>query len=327
VADEDRFSLDRSIEHLAGYADPGGYPSFQAGEIVREGAPALAHTRYLLAGLEKRNPETAGRFLAKLMRTAPESWQRALLGGPLPANQPLGVVMERAPAVTVGPVPEDATLSAGTDDGDREPPTPDPTGPEASPEENRPAITEPPTTGEPDKPEANRPALQAPITPTDRAVHPRELFGRLGFEPEGPGIYQESLGSPLEAMKAKEMANEATQATEDMIRAGHFSKEDRHNGRADAFRHAYWNFRMAQEIGQDAAKRFSDAYERSNPNDAGERLMDLLNNHVGRNLARDDKNAGRPAKEILLDAVRNGELQTKPMHVPSGQRWVPHDDR
>jgi hypothetical protein len=96
VADEDRFSLDRSIEHLAGYADPGGYPSFQAGEIVREGAPALARTRYLLAGLEKRNPETAGRFLARLLRNAPEDWRRALLGGPLPDKRPLGAMMERA---------------------------------------------------------------------------------------------------------------------------------------------------------------------------------------------------------------------------------------
>ena len=48
VADEDRFSLDRSIEHLAGYSDPGGYPGFQSREILKEGGPALARTRYLL---------------------------------------------------------------------------------------------------------------------------------------------------------------------------------------------------------------------------------------------------------------------------------------
>ena len=63
------------------------------------------------------------------------------------------------------------------------------------------------------------------------------------------------------------------------------------------------------------AKRFGDGHEISAPNDDSERLMDLYNNHVGRQLALNLKNRGRPANEVILEALRNGLLRTKPFRV------------
>ena len=66
---------------------------------------------------------------------------------------------------------------------------------------------------------------------------------------------------------------------------------------------------MTQEIGAEAAKRFGDGHEISHPNDHGERLMDLFNNHVGRQLALDRASKGRPPAEVIREAIERGQLQ------------------
>lgn len=40
--------------------------------------------------------------------------------------------------------------------------------------------------------------------------------------------------------------------------------------------------------------------------------MDLYNNNVGRRLALDPANRGRQAEEVILEAIQNGKLQTRP---------------
>ena len=99
--------------------------------------------------------------------------------------------------------------------------------------------------------------------------------------------------------------------TEELVKDGTFSQESLHNGEADAFRHAYWSYLMAQELGPDFAKRITDAYEGSTENPESEELMDLYNNHVARQLALDPKNRGRPADEVVLEALRSGLLQVR----------------
>lgn len=59
------------------------------------------------------------------------------------------------------------------------------------------------------------------------------------------------------------------------------------DGRGDAFRHALWNYRMAQALGKEQAKKFADAYEVDGLRNGADRravAMDLFNNNVGRNL-------------------------------------------
>jgi hypothetical protein len=54
-------------------------------------------------------------------------------------------------------------------------------------------------------------------------------------------------------------------------------------GKADAFRHAYWNLLMAKCCGLDWARDFSTAHE-SETTDLDDKTMDLNNNEVGRNI-------------------------------------------
>ena len=39
--------------------------------------------------------------------------------------------------------------------------------------------------------------------------------------------------------------------------------------------------------------------------------MDLFNNNVGRRLALDPANKGRPAEDVILDAMKKGQLQAQ----------------
>ena len=89
---------------------------------------------------------------------------------------------------------------------------------------------------------------------------------------------------------------------------------------------------MTREFGLRAAKGIGDAHERAGKYDAPdvydlnrkarsirngpeERLMDLFNNHAGRALAMDPRNAGRSGIEVILEAARDGVLQTRPFNL------------
>ena len=92
------------------------------------------------------------------------------------------------------------------------------------------------------------------------------------------------------------------------------------DGEGDGFRHALWSYMMTKDLGADTAKTIGDGHERSGVDSDGACLMDLYNNAVGRQLALDPANRGRPDQEVIRDAIRNGQLQTRPFEVrgPSG---------
>jgi hypothetical protein len=89
-----------------------------------------------------------------------------------------------------------------------------------------------------------------------------------------------------------------------------------HNDEQDAFRHAYFSYRLAEEVGGRVAKIWGDAHERSDPNPAGERVMDLYNNHVGRTLQANSKGTKAAAHGpvfVVLNALTTGALMTRPL--------------
>lgn len=87
------------------------------------------------------------------------------------------------------------------------------------------------------------------------------------------------------------------------------------NGEGDAFRHALWAYKMAKDIGDGAARTFGDSHERNDQPD-GERLMDLYNNAIGRQLATDPRNKDRSDEEVIREAIKAGRLQTRPFNIP-----------
>jgi len=94
------------------------------------------------------------------------------------------------------------------------------------------------------------------------------------------------------------------------------------NDEADAYRHALWSYRMTVELGTDIAKTVGDAHERTRPNSDEELLLDLFENRIGRLLANDPANAGRPAEAVVPEALEEGLLRTRPFFsyrgAPSG---------
>ncbi len=71
------------------------------------------------------------------------------------------------------------------------------------------------------------------------------------------------------------------------------------------------------------AKDFGDAHERSVANPTPERLMDLYNNKVGRDLAADPDNTGRDGREVIREAIRDGKLRTKPFETNEPRSPMP----
>lgn len=80
---------------------------------------------------------------------------------------------------------------------------------------------------------------------------------------------------PWDSYKAYQIAQESLKAAQNTGLPG------LHNGPADAWRHCYWNCRMAKEIGADQAETVSNNHEEDNPGPEIESTMDLHNNRVG----------------------------------------------
>ncbi len=146
--------------------------------------------------------------------------------------------------------------------------------------------------------------------PTLSPVIRDELFDELEFDPKGPTELAVAILNPLDALEGDRLSDDAKDMTKNL-----FPGAVLRNNKAEAFRHALWSFLMTRELRPEMAKRFDDAHEITRPNPDDERLMDLYNNHMGRVLALDPKNKGRPAEDVIIEAIRDRQLQTLPFTV------------
>ena len=108
----------------------------------------------------------------------------------------------------------------------------------------------------------------------------------------------------------------------DMSKVGYSST---HNNEADAFKHTYMQWYMVENFGEFIAKFYGNLHEYNDTPNApkGERNMDLWNNSVGREIARElnknheyknksDEEKSEIVSEIIVRKMKNGELITSP---------------
>ena len=100
-----------------------------------------------------------------------------------------------------------------------------------------------------------------------------------------------------------------------------------HNNVCDAFRHSYFNYRLSIEMdelflvnGITEAKAWGDAHEISSVNEFPERIMDLINNDVGRRLSEENPcpsaNRNNPdpcAINVIRNAIDAGRMASSPV--------------
>lgn len=155
-------------------------------------------------------------------------------------------------------------------------------------------------------------------------VNPVEMFRHFDFDPHGPTERDLAFTMAPDALTAFRQGVTSWIAAELLkARKGELPIADPNNVTAveeavDAFRHALWNYRMAKSLGSDKAKQFGDAYERHTDNPLGDRLMDLHNNKVGRQLAAEERNRSRPDEEVILEALGAGKLRLRPYLIADG---------
>ncbi len=142
-----------------------------------------------------------------------------------------------------------------------------------------------------------------------------EFYKILKFNPNGESLRLVALKDPLGAFHAKSVKEETVVITSKL-----FPNLDAYDNEADAFRHAYFSFRLSQEIGESRAKRFTDAYEIHHINKMGSRCMDLWNNREGREMNSAIKNLTKFDKKILaesevLKAIRMKKLALRPFQI------------
>jgi hypothetical protein len=83
-----------------------------------------------------------------------------------------------------------------------------------------------------------------------------------------------------------------------------------HNGKADAYRHAFWSARDTADFGLFITKLFTDAHEWKSCNDAKETEMDFFNNAQGRNIGHDFNilTTDSTISNTILTAIYSGSL-------------------
>ncbi|NVK20145.1 MAG: hypothetical protein HWE30_15715 [Methylocystaceae bacterium] len=153
---------------------------------------------------------------------------------------------------------------------------------------------------------------------TDEPMSPYDAYEEFDFDPRGDGQKMFGVKNPIDGGRAYLDANTANEVTSKL-----FKGVKPHNNEADAFRHAYWSYLMTQNIGADKAKHAGNSHEITEENTEGERLMDLYNNRIGRQLALDPKNKGRPAEEVIREAIKDGKLRTSPFKILGERDYVP----
>lgn len=87
---------------------------------------------------------------------------------------------------------------------------------------------------------------------------------------------------PFQALIHVKNSNLALTKAQELVAAGTLTHI--HNGRADAYRHAFWNARDTADFGSFFTKLFTDAHEWNSCDNTLECAMDLFNNQKGRTL-------------------------------------------
>ncbi|MFC3493543.1 DUF6973 domain-containing protein [Glycomyces rhizosphaerae] len=132
-------------------------------------------------------------------------------------------------------------------------------------------------------------------------------------DPHGHEEYGSDLGEiwncvwavgPIDCGTAKGAATDAENATVEEVNAGVFDYDSMHNGKADAFRHCYWNALMVDRIDYEQAEAVATAHEEKPGQPFEEKLMDLENNHFGRNIG-----AATPSEQAARDSCRYHAVQ------------------
>lgn len=151
------------------------------------------------------------------------------------------------------------------------------------------------------------------LKPTTAPIRPTDYYRDLGFDPNGPGEWEMLRNHPVDTLRARLIADEARN---EAIRQYENNDISLTIGEGDAYRHGLWSYKMAKELGPDKAKDYGDAHEISSPNNDGDRLKDVYNNAVGRELALDPSNHGKSDSEVIKQAIRQGKFQIDPFNVP-----------
>jgi Domain of unknown function (DUF6973) len=155
--------------------------------------------------------------------------------------------------------------------------------------------------------------------PRDTPVDETKMLNTLDFDAGGASERQVLLQHPFDTFRVNSAADESIKAAIDR-----FTRPELENGPGDAFRHALWSYKLTRTLGAERAKAFTDSHEISNPNSRDVRLMDLYNNSVGRRLAADPDNHSKQDEAVILEALKRGELQEKPVLIASGTQLSPN---
>lgn len=165
---------------------------------------------------------------------------------------------------------------------------------------------------------------QAPkIKPNGEPVSPEDIFRLVDFDSDGPDDVGNALRRMPSVFRLNLVSGKATNTAKRLFPGAASLDNPR-----DAFRHAYWSYIMSEEFGLGFAKDIGDGHERRSlrqflkgvdprihvapggfRRDIGSQLMDLYNNHIGRELFRRFGNSGRDAEEIVMEALKQGRLQ------------------
>lgn len=143
-----------------------------------------------------------------------------------------------------------------------------------------------------------------PMTGPNECV--QNFFALLDYNPNGPGEPQVAFGNLGQIEVVSQINDDAFLTSQEQFQAT--VAECQFNA-CDAFRHAYFNYRLATAIGVDGAKAWADAHEVSNPNSIPVLLQDLTNNDVGRELSVSNPSTTREdAIAAINQAIQEGLL-------------------
>uniref|UniRef100_UPI0040488D01 DUF6973 domain-containing protein n=1 Tax=Flavobacterium sp. TaxID=239 RepID=UPI0040488D01 len=133
------------------------------------------------------------------------------------------------------------------------------------------------------------------------------------------------MAYPAQAILHIKNSNFALDTSVELVENGILTRI--HNGKADAFRHAYWNAFDTAQFGSYVTKLFTDAHEWNSGNPPLESQMDYYNNQIGRNIGQDLSFYSTPdlVKFTILNEIAEGSLKyLTPLADHDGNNILPN---